>query len=108
MKIDIQPKRFLLWAYVTLSAAFIVYTMAIDFRDGLLKKAYEAGKTDTVNALIANADNGKCETVNVYSGEKKVDLVNVACLNSASTNEKPSPLPEAIPGFSAPEKDEAN
>lgn len=97
MKFEIQPKRFFLWTYVALSAAFILHDVAVDFRDGLLKKAYESGKTDTINALIANVDNGKCEAVNVYSGEKKVDLINVACLSGVgnqTSSTSPEPLPE--------------
>lgn len=83
MQIQIDAKKIAISAYVALSALYIAYTFAIDFRDGLLRNAFEAGRTETVNALIAKATDGKCEAFNVFSGEKKVDLVNVACLQKS-------------------------
>lgn len=97
MKIQIQPKKIALWSYLALSAAFILYTIGVDFRDGLLRKAYEAGKTDTINALMENATNGKCEAVNVFSGEKKVDLLDVSCLRKADSAQMPIPSEPVLP-----------
>lgn len=98
MKVNIEPKKVLLWSYVTVSALFIAYSALMSFRDGLLRNAYEAGRTDTVKTLIDNATNGKCEALNVYAGEKKVDLINVECLQktgapSAGQTTPPAPAP---------------
>lgn len=93
MQIQLDAKKIALTGYVAVSALYIAYSIAIGFRDGLLRNAYETGRTETVNALIAKATDGKCEAFNVYSGEKKVDLVNVECLQKAPTaqeSEKPA------------------
>ena len=95
MQIQLDAKKIALTGYVALSALYIAYAVAIDFRDGLLRNAYETGRTETVNALIAKATDGKCEAFNVFSGEKKVDLVNVACLQK-------SPDTSASPQTAAP------
>lgn len=87
MQIQIDAKKIAVVAYVAVSALYIAYTVVIDFRDGLLRNAYEAGRTETVNALIAKATDGKCEAFNVFSGDKKVDLVNVACLQKTAAPE---------------------
>lgn len=84
MQIQLDAKKIALTGYVAVSALYIAYSVAIGFRDGLLRNAYETGRTETVNALIAKATDGKCEAFNVYSGDKKVDLVNVACLQKPS------------------------
>lgn len=95
MQIQLDTKKIALTGYVVLSALYIAYSLAIGFRDGLLRNAYETGRTETVNALIAKATDGKCEAFNVFSGDKKVDLVNVACLQkttdvpTATENGKP-------------------
>lgn len=84
MQIQLDAKKIAITGYVALSALYIAYSVAVDFKDGILRNAYEAGRTETVNALIAKATDGKCEAFNVFSGEKKVDLVNVACLQKTS------------------------
>jgi hypothetical protein len=91
LQVSLSPKKVVLWLYVLVSIVFIVYTLFVGFRDGVLRNAYEAGRSDTVNALIGKATDGKCEAVNIFSGDKKVDLINVECLQK-------SPDAAAAPG----------
>jgi hypothetical protein len=83
LQVSLSPKKIVLWLYMLVSVVFIAYTLFMGFRDGVLRNAYEAGRSDTVNALIGKATDGKCEAVNIFSGDKKVDLINVACLQKA-------------------------
>lgn len=94
MQIQIDAKRLALGGYIILSLLYIAYTLFAGFRDGMLRNAYDTGRTDTVKALIEKATDGKCETLNVYAGDKKVDLVNVECLQKVSnSSETASPMP---------------
>lgn len=82
-------KTALLTIWVVFSFVYISYNMFDSFRNQVLQNAYMTGKADTINALIAQAQDKECKPFNVYSGDKKADLINVVCLQQApkeSTN----------------------
>ena len=76
-------KTILLTLWVIFSFAYISYNMFDNFRNQVLQNAYMTGKAETVNALITQAENKECKPFNVYIENKKVDLINVACLQQA-------------------------
>ncbi len=78
--LNINWKTTLLTLWAVFSFVYISYNIYNNFRTQVLQNAYMTGKSDTVNALIEQASNKECKTFNVYSGEKKVDLINVSCL----------------------------
>jgi len=55
---------------------------------GVLVATYNAGQQSgsekTIVSVIQQAMDKKCEPFNVYAGENKADLINVACLKQAS------------------------
>ena len=79
-KKHIIPFVVLLWFVVSL--AYIGQDLWSDFKNQKLKEAYQAGQTDTVNALITEAE--KCQPFMVYSGEKQVQLINLGCQQNTS------------------------
>ena len=66
----------IIWAIFTVG--YIINDQVGNFKDNYLKRAYLGGQQDAVNKLITQAET--CKTFNVYSGDKKVNLVSVDCL----------------------------
>lgn len=81
--LNINWKTTLLTLWAVFSFVYISYNIYNNFRTQVLQNAYMTGKSDTVNALIEQASNKECKPFNVYAGEKKVDLINVSCLQQA-------------------------
>ena len=44
------------------------------------QKAFQAGAASIITEVVGRTVNS-CEPINLFVGEQKVDLVNVACLN---------------------------
>lgn len=93
MQISINAKSVALSVYVVSSFLFILYVLATDFRDGMLRNAYEGGRADTVKTILEKVADGKCQSVNLYSENKKVDVVDVACVSKAGNS---SALPTPV------------
>jgi len=64
--------------WIVFSVVYIINDVWSNYKYGQLVQAYEQGRQDTVNALIQEAD--KCQAIPVFSGEKEILLMNLACL----------------------------
>ncbi len=51
------------------------------------------GNTGAVNRLMVEALDEKCDSFQVFSGQNKVDLVNLACLQKAITQPPSADMP---------------
>lgn len=80
----------ILWA--VFSFLYISWNTYGAFKVNVMQNAYIAGQNDTIAKLLEQADNKECKPFNVYAGDKKADLINVACLQQAG-----QPAPEAAP-----------
>lgn len=76
-------KTTLLVIWAIFSVVYISYSIFDNFKNGVLQNAYITGQNNTVSSLIDQASNKECKPFNVYAGDKKVDLINVACLQQA-------------------------
>lgn len=65
------------WA---ISFIYIAYSMYMNFQYSVMQSSYMQWKTDTITELLKQAENKECQPFNVYSQDKKIDLINVACL----------------------------
>lgn len=74
----------ILW--LVFSAVYIGWDLWNDFKNNYLAAAFLAGKEETVNSLIKQAENEQCQPFNVFSGEKTIGLINVACLKKESAS----------------------
>lgn len=88
---QIETKKVLLVLWIVFSIVYIAYDAYATVRYGLMQNAYQAGKADTINALISQANNKECQPFNVYSGENKADLINVSCLKQAGDQKSAGP-----------------
>ncbi len=73
--------------------------MYSNFKNVILQNAFIAGQTDTVNRLLEQAMNKECKPFNVYSGDKKADLINIECLQKAA-----APADSGVPGSGVQKK----
>jgi flagellar basal body-associated protein FliL len=68
-----------LLVWVVFSLIYIGYDVWTDFKVSQMNRAYQQGRTETVNSLISRA-NQDCQPFSVNAGDNKVDLINVQCL----------------------------
>jgi hypothetical protein len=85
-----QKKQIALFIWIVFSVFYVLLDIYQGFRAGILEKAYISGKTSTVAALMEKAEDPSCKPFNVYIGEKKIDLINVACLNAGRSESAPT------------------
>lgn len=84
-----QKQQLALLVWIIFSVMYILFDIYQGFQAGMLNQAYLSGKTSTAQALIEKAEDPSCKPFNVYIGEKKVDLINVACLTQSAPTEPP-------------------
>jgi|GEM_PF-2065999 len=68
----------ILVVWLIISATYIVHDL---WKNGL-SATYQAGYQQAFGDVIANSQ--QCKPFNVFVGEAKVDLINVACLEQAA------------------------
>ena len=96
-------KTLALTSWVVFSFIYIAYSVFDNFKNGALQSAYVAGQNDTVSRLLEQASNTECKPFNVYAGDKKADLINIACLKQTGTDSAAIPsgptqnIPTPIP-----------
>ncbi len=85
-----MPKKFVLRLIILIwlifSAVYIGWDVWSDFMTQKIAQAYQAGKTDTIDALISQAEAG-CQPFSVFSGDKQIQLINVSCLQQSGTEQ---------------------
>ncbi len=97
--------QIVLVVWAIFAALYIAYDVYLGIRFGLMAQSYQSGQSDTVAKLITEVTK-ECKPVPVNLGENKVDIINVACLQSASTPITPSPTtpPSGAPLSPSPAK----
>lgn len=73
--------HFFAFLWVVFSVAYIAWDLWSDFKNVQMFQAYEQGRTDTVSALIQEAE--KCEPVLVTGAEKQISVISLHCLTEA-------------------------
>lgn len=69
--------------WVIFSAVYIARDIWGHFQTEQVARAYNLGKTDTINAAITQAKNEKCEPFSIYNEKEQVQLININCLKQA-------------------------
>jgi hypothetical protein len=82
-----------LLVWLVFSLIYIGYDVWTDFKVGQMNQAYQQGRVETVNNLI-NRANKDCQPFSVNSGENKVDLINVQCLQQQQGNAQQQQAPQ--------------
>jgi len=79
----------LLIIWLVIATGYILFDLYRRYQVSLISQAYNAGLTDTINNVIKQAEESKCQPFDAYSGEKKVSLIDVKCLQNAAQEEAP-------------------
>jgi len=59
---------------------YIVQNQWQKYKIGQLEKAYIAGGNNTVNIIVNEVE--KCQSISLVSGDKKVNMITVECLQN--------------------------
>jgi len=73
----------LLIVWATVSIIYIGYITWTDYKVKGITQAYQAGKADTVNGIIKQSEDAKCQAFTIFNGDMKVELVATNCLQKA-------------------------
>ena len=74
---DIPYKRIILILWLVFSILYVGWNEWNRFKTFVMERTYVAGRVDTINQLITEAQ--KCKVVPVTSGGQQVNLVNIDC-----------------------------
>ena len=85
MSITFNWKTALISLWTIFSILYISYDIWTGFKVNVMQSAYNAGRVDTVKALLDQASNKECKPFNVYMDTQKADLINVACLQQTTS-----------------------
>jgi len=80
MEITLSKKTIgslVLFLWLVFSIVYIASDIWNNYKKIQLTAAYNQGKTDTINALIKEAD--KCQPVSIFGEEKDIQLMNLNC-----------------------------
>lgn len=80
-----QIVHIMLGLYIIGSVGYIGYIQWTTFKTNYSEQAFQSGQADAISQLITQAENPNCQAFSVYSQQKEVQLVNVACLQAATT-----------------------
>jgi hypothetical protein len=70
--------KFLIILWILFSLGYIVWDLGSDFKVRVVNRAYQAGRQDTINQLINQAQ--ACQPIQVFNQERQVTLINQECL----------------------------
>ncbi len=68
----------LIFLWIVFSVIYIGWDLWSDFKNVQIVRAYQQGKADTINALIAEVE--KCGEVPVTGTEKQISVIGTHCL----------------------------
>jgi hypothetical protein len=82
--VQVSWKKAVLWSWLILATIYSLWNIW----QNVLGAAYVAGGNNAIISVIQQASDKKCQPINLYAGDAKVDLINVACLKEAPSDAK--------------------
>jgi len=84
--------------WLVASTAYIALDQWNHFQVEKVDMAYKLGRTETINQAIGQALSQNCEPFAIWNDQKRVQLINVACLQQADNGQpNADKQPEAKP-----------
>lgn len=71
--------------WLVAATLYMAYDLWSSYQSRLAKRHYQAGLAEAVSQVIAQAEQSQCQPFEVYSGEKKVFLLDIQCLSKEPT-----------------------
>lgn len=88
----IPYKKIILIVWLVFSILYVGWNEWNRFKTYVMERTYIAGRVDTINQLITEAQ--KCKVFPVTSGDQQVNLVNVSCGQQQQQPAAPAPAPK--------------
>ena len=85
---NVNTFQLMLVVWLVFSSLYIMHDLWKNGISATYQLGYQAGAEKTITQVVATSQ--KCQPFNVFAGEAKADLINMACLQPA-----PSPETEA-------------
>jgi len=83
----------ILW--IGFSVIYIALDLWNDFKFQEINRAFESGRVETINQIIQQTVNRRCEPVRIFNEETEVNLIDMACVQQEQLLETESPqIPE--------------
>ena len=79
-KQDIIKTLVIIWFVAT--TGYVIYDIYEGYKIRGIKAAYEAGYAESIDQLIKESEKG-CQPIDVNKADKKIQLVNAQCMQSA-------------------------
>jgi len=98
MSITFTPKTilyFLALLWIVFSLIYIPWSAWQNYKNIQMAGAYNQGILDLVNQLFLEAE--KCQPIPITDGITELYLIDIACLEQASSEPLPEPLLESLP-----------
>lgn len=73
--------RTVLVVWFLAATIYVAYDIWNEYEVKGIKAAYQEGVENTVNELISQVEKSGCDPIDVYSGDKKLQLVSYVCLS---------------------------
>lgn len=80
------------WGVITF--LYVLADLWNGFTVNVMERSYVSGQSNAIGQIIQQAENKECKPFNVFIGERKVDLINAACVSMANN---PNPSPSLTP-----------
>lgn len=83
-----QIIRYAVAIYIVLSFLYILWTLWNGIKFQLIQRSFDQGRVATIEQFIKEAENPSCQPFSVFTEEKSIQVVNVACLAPAQEAQK--------------------
>lgn len=72
--------RTVLIVWFLAATSYVAYDIWNEYKVKGIQASYRSGVENTVNELIKQVEGSNCQAVDVFIGEKKLQVVNAACI----------------------------
>ncbi len=76
--------------YIAISLGYILYGQWQDFRADSAQRSFLEGRALTIEQIIQQAEDENCQPFFVFSDDKRVNLINIDCLQTVEPNQTSS------------------
>ncbi|EKE16461.1 MAG: hypothetical protein ACD_11C00013G0005 [uncultured bacterium] len=72
-------------AWIVATTGYVIYDIWSEYKIKGIQKAYNQGVEDMTTRVINEVGKRGCEAVEIYVGEKKIQIANAQCLPAKET-----------------------
>lgn len=84
MKKSVSLSTYFIGAYIVISLVYIFFTLWTNFKTNVMERSFNNGYAASVRQIMEEASKPECQPFTVFEGEKRIELVNIGCLQKAA------------------------